>query len=400
MIDTSTYKDVIKKFNHYKESILKEFIQNGIYPDNSLIDSRLKNIDMYLSIFKHYKVMPGEKFNTAEYNEYIKLIYTDFKILFELLYDLQIAEYNKQQNFITSYTNELYAVVDTYKKRADHENSSTTFGKTLLFQNNSFKINSENSTTIIDLEDIKISDASTISCIANINNVDADNLLFVFTDKSTNVKHQITPFNYSGETLTMPGIKTTSNTIIEMSAEQKVTGPVVLDIDNEIDTKHKYTVLGGKNQIFVSYKDENKYNIENVPTSLGSLMFNDKTYINFYILNGNSVSFKFNKKPLAANFPTDEQRISNLDAIHHFFIECDNDFSFEIELDKGDIYAVKEEAIINNNKLYYTGTNLIRDFNVIEEKSGEIKDYKAQLKIYNDNEENFDIESIIIKQVE
>lgn len=397
------YKDVVKKFNYYKESVLKEFVQNGIYPDNSLIESRLKSIDMYLSIFKHHKIMPGERFNPAEYNEYIKLIYSDLKILFELLYELQIEEYHKQQNFITSYINELYAVVDMYKKRAEYENASTTFGKTLLFQNSSFKISNDNSTSIIELEDLNITNASSISCIANINNVDPDNLLFVFVDKSDitgNTKYQITPFNYSGEILTMPGTKMITKTEIEMPEDQKITGPVVLDINEVIDTKNKYTVLGGKNKIFINYKDQNKYDINDIPTSMGSLIFSDKTYINFYVVGGNSVSFKFNKKPLAANFPTDEQRISNLKDIHHFFIECDKDFSFEIEIDKGDIYAVKEYGIINNDKLYYTGTNLIRDFNIIEEKVGELKEYSVQLKIYNDNDADFDIESIIIKQVE
>lgn len=400
MLDTTQYMDVAKKFNYYKESILKEFVQNGVYPDNSLINSRLRSIDMYISIFNHHKILPGDRFNTDEYNEYLKLIYADLKILFELLYELQVKEYNKQQDFITSYVNELYSVVDTYKKRADYENSSTTFGKTILFQNNSFKINSENSTTYIELEDIEVSDASSISCIANINNVDPDNLVFVFTDILTEKKYMITPYNFSGEILTMPGIKSTENTVITMPEDQKITGPVMLEIGSEVNTKHKYTVLGGKNKIFVNYKDINNYDIKDVPTSLGSLIFSNKTYINFYVVGGNSVSFKFNKKPLAANFPTEEQRISNLNPIHHFFIECDEDFSFEIELDKGDIYAVKEEAIINNNKLYYTGTNLIRDFNIIEQKTGELKTYNAQLKIYNDNDEDFDIESIIIKQVE
>lgn len=396
----TTYLDVIKKFNYHKQYILKEFIQNGVYPDSELIANRLKNINMHLSIFKHHKVIPGEKFDTTEYNEYIKLIYEDLKILFELYNELQVAEFNKQQNFIVSYTNELYSVVETYKRRAEYENSSTTFGKTLLFQNNSFKINSENSTTVIDLEDIMIGDASIISAIANINNVEPDNLLFVFTNKTDNKQYKITPYNFSGETLLMPGNKVITNTEIEISEDQKITGPVFLDISKEIIPKNKYTILGGKNKIFINYKDENKYEIEDVPTSLGSLMFEKNAYINFYIIGGNSVSFKFNKKPIATNFSIDEQRITNLDKVHHFSIECNNDFSFEIELDKGDIYAVKEDGIINNTKLYYTGTNLIRDFNVIEEQVGEDKKYKAQLKIYNDNEENYDIESIIIKQVE
>lgn len=403
MIDGNQYSDVIKKFNYYKEKILKEFIQNGIYPDNSLINNKLKNIDMYLSIFNHNKIMPGDKFNTEEYNEYIKLIYCDFKILFELLQELQIQEFHKQQDFISSYTNELYSIVNTYKKRADFENSSTSLGKTLLFQDSCFKVNNDNSTTIIDLEDIKIKNASSIACIANINNIDADNLLFVFTDKSDtsgNTKYQIPPYNYSEELLIMPGKKNINVFNIDIPEEQKIVGPIILNINTTIDTNNKYTILGGKNKIFINYKDENSYKISNVPENLGSLILRNRTYINFYIVNGNSVSFKFNKKPISANFPLDEQKISSLDQIHHFFIECDKDFSFSIEIDKGEIYAIKEDGIVNNNKLYYTGSNIIRTFNIIEEKSGENKDYSVKLKIYNDNDNSFDIESIIIKEME
>ena len=393
------YSDVFKKFNYYKEAALLEFIQKGIYPDNSLISNKLKNIDMHLALFKHHNVITGDKFNTAEFNESIKLIYKDIKFLYELLEELQVKEYHRQQNFVESYMNELYSIVETYKKRADYENSSTTFGKTLLFQNNNFQINRDNSTTIIDIGKLDINNGTTISCIANINNVEAEDLVFSLTDENKE-SYQITPYNYSNETLTMPGSKITNEYSITMQEDQKITGPIILPIENPVDHKNKYTILAGKNKILMNYKNKGSYAIENVPTSLGAVVTDEKCYINFYVLNGNSISFRFPKKPLSANFPIEEQRISNLNKIHHFFIEGDKDFSFEIELDKGDIYAVKEPGIINNNKLFYTGTNLIKDFNVLEEQPGELKTYSASLKIYNDNSEDFDIESIIIKQVD
>lgn len=398
-LDTEQYRDVLKKFNYHKEKILKEFVQKGIYPDNNLIESKLNSIDMHLSLFKQYNVVPGDKFDANEYNNTIKLIHNDICILYELLYEMQIEEYYKQQQFINSYINELHSIVDTYKKRAEFENSSTTFGKTLLFQNNEFKINNLNSTTVIELNEITADNASVISCLANINNVDQDSLLFVFTDNETNKTYQVSPYNYSGETLTMPGTKTVNEYNIEIPEDQKITGPIILSTGAAIEPKNKYTILGGKNKIFVNHKDKNMFDIKDVPTSIGSLMFDEKTYINFYVVNGSSITFKFNKKPLATNFQVEEQRVSNLDPIHHFFIECDKEFSFEVELDKGDIYAVKEDGVLNNNKLYYTGTNLIRDFNVIEESVGIPKKYKSELKIFNNNEDNFEIDSIVIKQM-
>lgn len=399
MLDSTQYSDVIKKINYHKETILQEFIQKGIYPDNTLISNRLKNIDSYIALFKNSNVVTGEKFNVEEYNEYIKLIYKDLKILFELLEELQIKEYYRQQNFIESYINELYSIVNTYESRAKYENTSTTLGKTLLFKNNGFTIENDNSTTIINLDNIEINNASTLYCIANINNIDPENLIFVFTDENDN-SHQVTPYNYSNETLTMPGEKTIKETYVEIQNEQKLNSPFILSTDAPIDYKNKYTILGGKNKMFINYDSLNSSEVEEAPTSLGTFITKDKCRINFYIVNGNSVSFKFNKKPLYTNFPIEEHRISNLDKIHYFFIECEKDFSFEIELDKGDVYAIKEPGIINNDKLYYTGSNLIDDFNIIEEQSGEPKNYKAQLKIYNDNDSSYDIESIVIKQLE
>jgi hypothetical protein len=101
------YLDVEQKFQYYKEYILKQFIQKGIYPDNSLIASHLDSIDLNLSLFKNYNKTTGEKFNPAEYNEVLKLIYKDITILYNILNTLAIKEFNDLQNYINSYITEL-----------------------------------------------------------------------------------------------------------------------------------------------------------------------------------------------------------------------------------------------------------------------------------------------------
>lgn len=394
------YLDVLKKFNYHKELILKEFIKNNIYPDNELIQSRINNIDLYLSIFKHNNVVTGEVFNTNEFNKAIEFIYKDIVILYELLQEIQVERLHKLQNYIASYLHELHSITDTYKKRADLENTSTTLGKTLLFQNNQFKIDNDNATTILKLKDVEIEDAASIACIANINNIKTDNMLFVLTDSETNKEYKIAPYNFSEELLTMPGKKNISYFNIEMTEDQKMTGPIYLNLNKDIDTNNKYTILCGKNKIFINYKDENRFEIDDSPSTLGTKFYNKNTYINFYVLNGNTVSFKFNKRPISANFPIDDLTVTNLDSIHHFYIECDDEFTFEIELDKGDIYAIKENGIINNDKLYYTGTNDVKDFNIIEEAKGKAKTYHTELRIYNNNDNNIDIDNIVIKEME
>ena len=395
----SNYKDVEKKLEYYKQLVLRELVKKGVYPDNELIESRLKSYDTHLAIFKNYDVVTGKLFNANEYNERLKLIYIDLTFLYELLYELTIIDYNKLQNFINSHLSELNSIVETYNKRAEYENSTTTLGKTLLFQNNSFSIESKDSTTIISLDNLKISNAAILACIANINNVKAEDVIFKFRKVGTEQWINTSPYNYNNEIITMPGELKRINYEYSLQDSQVITGPLLIDIDAEIDVKNKYTILGGKNNIFVNYKDQDGFITEEKPLTIDSLTFDDKAYINFYVLGGNSIAFKFNKKPIAPNFPIDTQRVDGLDYIHHFFIECDKDFSFQFELDKGQVYAIKETGVISNNKLYYTGSDTIKDFTVIETTVGETNDYEIKVEAYNNNEA-IDIDSIIIKQIE
>lgn len=395
----SNYKDVEKKLEHYKKQILQELVRKGIYPDNELIESRLKAFDMHLALFKNYNVVEGKLFNANEYNERLKLIYMDLNFLYELLYELTVLEYNKLQNFINSHLSELNSIVETYNKRAEYENSTTTLGKTLLFQNNSFSIETKDSTTIINLDNLKIPNAAVLACIANINNVKAEDIIFKFRKVGTEQWINTSPYNYNNDIITMPGELKRNIYDYSLQENQVITGPLLIDIKSNVNVKNNYTILGGKNNIFVNYKDQNGFIVEEKPLTVDSLTFKNKAYINFYVLGGNSIAFKFNKKPIATNFPIDTQRVEGLNYIHHFFIECDEDFSFQFELDKGQVYAIKETGLISNDKLYYTGSDQIKDFTIIETTIGETNDYEIKIEAH-DNNDDIDIDSIIIKQVE
>lgn len=394
----NSYKDVSKKLDYYKKQILKEFVLKGIYPNNALIESRLKNIDAYLALFQNYNVITGEVFNANEYNERLKLIYQDLSFLYELLYELTVLDYNKLQNFINSHLSELNSIVETYNKRAEYENNTTTLGKTLLFKNNSFSIENKDSVTIINLGDIKISNGATLACISNINNVDAENIVFKFKSKDKDNWLVTSAYNYNNDVLVMPGELKKLIHEYSLQENQKIDGPLLLDVIKDVDMKNKYVILGGKNKIFVNYKDNDGFIVEEKPLTAESLSFDKKAYINFYIIDGNSISFRFNKKPIATNFPIDTQRIDNLNSIHHFFIECDEDFSFEFELDKGNVYAIKETGIISDNKLYYTGSEQVNDFLIVETTTGDEKTYNVVMEAHNSNDD-IDIDSIIIKQL-
>lgn len=396
----NNYKDVEKKLNYYKQQVLKEFISKGIYPDNKLIDSKLKAVNTHLSLFKNYNVTTGKLFNANEYNKRLELIYTDLYILYELLYEITVLEYNKLQNFINSHLTELNSIVKTYNKRAEYENTTTSLGKTLLFKNNSFLIDNKDSITIINLDKIDINSGSLIACIANINNVNTEDIIFKFKEINSNSDWiNVSPYNYNNELLKIPGERKKNIYEYNLQEGQMINAPLLIDIESNINIKNNYIILGGKNSIFVNYKDENGFIVEEKPLTLDSLVFNQKAYINFYVFDGNSISFSFNKKPISTNFPIDTQRIDNLNYIHHFFIECDEDFSFQFEIDKGQVFAIKEIGVIAENKIYYTGSEKVKDFKIIETDIGELKAYEAKVEVYNNNQD-IDIENIIIKQVE
>lgn len=388
------YLDIANKFIYYKEKIINDFIKKGIYPDNKLINSKLKNIDLNLALFKNYNIKSGEKFNTNEYNENLKLIYLDLKYLYDILEKLAINEFNNLQMYINSYINELNTIVNTYKKKADYENNSTTLGETILFQDNNFTIDNEDSTTIIELDTISLKKGSEIACIANINNIDLDNVIFSFNDG----EFSCCPYNSSFQSFIVPGEKTINE--YDYVLQQAVSSNnIIINIDAEINNKNDYNILCGKDLISITDKN-NKYITQKITNDSKVILFKEKSSVNFYILNGDNVSFKFSKKPINCNFSLEDNTITNLKTIQNFHIEVDEDTTLEIELGKGNIYAISEAGIVNNNKLYYTGLNISNDYHIIETIPGEEVDYNLKLKILNDNNNSAEIQSIIIKNLD
>ena len=389
----SNYLDVEKKFFYYKEKLINEFTKKGIYPDNKLINKRLSSIDMNLSLFKNYNVKPGQYFDTDNYNESLKLIFNDIKILYEILEKISVDEYNNLQISINSYINELSSLAKTYEKKAQYENNSTSLGETILFQDNNFTITQEDSTSIITLNDITVEEGSEIACIANINNISLDNVIFEFSKETISAS----PYNGTHDTLTVPGNKIRKE--YDYSIENSNgSSNIIMNIEADPDNKNTYDILSGLNKISVTSEDNNCY-LQELPNNSGVILFKEKSSINFYVLNGTYITFKFNKKPLSCNFSLEDTSITNLNYIHNFHIEVSEDTTLEIESNNGMIYAIREDGIINNKKLYYTGRNLSSDYHIIETVHGNEITMDAKVKILNCNDE-IDIDSIVIKKLD
>lgn len=395
------FRDIELKLNYHKERIITSFIKRGIYPDNRLIQSQLNDIELRLSIFKNPKIKEGSQFNTNKINDSIKYIYDDLSILYKLLYEVTVSEYNSLSYYINSHLRELENTAQMYLKRANLESYSTALGKSILFKHNDFEIDKKDNNTVINLGTVSISDATKIACIGNINNADHSNIVFKFTEVESEKPNVIScnSYSYNRDFVVFPGELERNEFEINISESQKINSSLELPIVATNSDNGKFITLAGKDKILYKMANENGEIIEEKPIAINALSFKSHSYIDFYVVGGSSITFRFNKKPLATNFNTNANRIENLDYIHHFFIECDTDFSFDFELERGSVYAIKENTLINQDKFYYSGQVDVKDFMIVNFLSKEPKEYNATVEIYNTAISEDDIESIMIKKI-
>lgn len=393
------FRDVEMKIAFHKERIIKELIKKGIAPDNASVEYRLNNIDANLALFKHEEQLAGKTINITAYNEGLKLLYKDLEFLYGLLYELTIKEFVTLKSFVDTHLDELEDIATMYELKAKEEVNSTALGNTLLFKNNEFNILVENNITHVDLGTVEVNKGSRIACIANINNIEADKVLFGLKKLSDNTVKHIAVYNYNHDSLIIDGNLQTETYETTIKDEQVINGPVVLNIGEPPSNESKYIIMAGKGKILVKTVDEIGYILQEKPSQLNTASFDKRSYIDFYIVGGNKITFRFNKKPLNTNFSLNDYIVTDLKHIHHFFIECEENFAFDFELDKGDVYAVKEDGIIDNDKLLFSRNIEVRDFYIEEYKTGEKEKYNAFLRIVNDDAEPIDIESVSIKEL-
>ena len=390
------YKDIENTVIYYENMIINEFVKTGIYPNNNLIKSRLNDIDTRLSIFRHTIVKEGSSFDTKQFNKNIDYIYNDLKILYKILYEITVEEYNNLRQYIQTHLVEMQEYANTYLEKANLEAYSTSLGKTILFKDRNFSLDYNDTDQIISLGQIELEDACKILCIINISNIDYGNVILNLYDGANTYKCSI--YNYNNDILTLPGEENKTIYEINLQESQIINGPVELALKLQ-NYDNKCITLGGKDKILYKKANENGEIIEEKPIAINALHFTGHCFIDFYTVDCTGISFKFNKKPLAANFDINANKISNLDYVHHFFIECDDNFSFDFEIEKGMVYAVKEHSLIDNNKIYYSGNVDIKDFLVIEYMPGNIAQYNVYLKLVDSIINEEDIRSIMIKKI-
>ena len=140
------YADQIKKIDFYKSRITNDLARRGIYPDDERINKQIKNINTMLGIFQYKAVSSGETFDTKKFNEDVEYIYQDLKILYELVYELTIKEFEELQIYCETHLTELRKMAEHYQYRTKLELDSTYLGTTVLYQSNSYNSSMNNGT--------------------------------------------------------------------------------------------------------------------------------------------------------------------------------------------------------------------------------------------------------------
>jgi hypothetical protein len=391
------YKDIEEKIKFHKERIIRDFIKKGIYPSNVLIAELLNEIDQSIALFVHDDIEEGSNFDTSKYNNELNLIYKDLKILYDILYKVTIEDYISLKAFADSHMLELESVSEMYKKKAEMEINSTSLGNTILFKHGSFNVNTDTNPLVLNLGTVKVNKGSVVSCIVNANNVPADSVTFNLSKE--NEVLTANAYNYNGDQITIPGavnIKTYTTTIPE---DKNAKVPVKMDIDSSTSDLSTYAIFAAKNSILL----KNYNNITQKTVSLNvlnqsSFYLQNRCYIDFYIVGGNTITFKFNKKPISANFPLDNYIVSNLNRVHHFVIEGDIGFALSFEIDKGDVYAIKDNGYKMNDELYFSKLDGIKDFYIEEYSVGEPDEYNAYISI-KDCDDTIGVETVMIKEL-
>lgn len=395
------YRDIAAKIEAYKEQIINSFIKRGIYPTDDIISSKIEEIDTSLAYLKSDKMISGEYFNDVVFNNMIKSTYKDLELLYNLLFQISVKEFTTLKAFIDTHLDALEDTANKYRIKGEQEAATTALGTTIYFQHSGFNIIDQNNVTMIDLGNIEVNNGSRIACFINASEIEASNILFGFQKAGEDEPIYATPYNYNQDTLLMPGSLEMTSYATTIADDHIVNGPIEMNLGaNGADSNNKYIILGGKGKILVKrFAGSTSEFVLERPTYLNMTSFNARSYIDFYVVGGNQISFRFNKKPISTNFATDNYVVTKLEHIHHFFIECDAGFAFDFELDKGDVYAVMENGVVSNKKVYFSRSVDVKDFLVEEYKTGNKQAYASFVKIINDDGFPIEVNSVTIKEL-
>lgn len=397
----SEYQDMLAKAKFYKKKVLQSFVKQGYFPNDEEIQAALSDIDTRSALLETYLSAKGSLFNTKEINYMFECIFKDLNILYEVLNEILINQYNKLKLDVEARLIEMEQKATNLKRRMDEEINGTALGTTIFFKSNQWEPETNDDVTIIPLTQMKLIDGSRIALFANINNIAADSVYFQFDalDGSNNRFFGL-PYNYNEDVYTVPGNLGINRYELNMNGKLIVNGNVEIMLD-DVDYDNDYKILGGKMMMKVTYKDDDTVVYEPFADNTRSFIATRDCYIEFFMLDDTIIKYNFNMAPNHTNFALNDGIITSTNTITKVFIDAPKDFVCNFGIEKGEVWSLCIDALIKNNKtILYTGDWTLRDFLILEF----VKSYKTEYKISlilksNDNIVDY-IDSVYIKEVD
>ena len=397
----SEYQDMLAKAKFYKKKVLQSFIKQGYYPSDEEIQAALSDIDTRSALLETYLSAKGSLFNTKEINYMFECIYKDLNILYEVLNEILINQYNKLKLDIEARLIEMEQKANNLKKRMDEEVNSTVLGTTIFFKSNQWEPETNDDITIIPLTQMNLINGSRIALFANINNISANSVYFQFDAMDdSNTSFFGLPYNYNEDVYTVPGNLGTNRYELNLNGKLVVDGNVEITLD-DVDYDNDYKILGGQMMMKVTYKDDDTVVYEPFADNTRSFKAMRDCYIEFFILDDTKITYNFNMAPNHTNFALNDGVITSTKTITKVFIDAPEGFVCNFGMEKGEVWAICIDALIKNNKtILYTGDWSLRSFLILELVKSNVTKYKISLILKsNDNIVDY-IDSVYIKEVD
>lgn len=386
------YIDELLKIKYFKEVITKNLIRAGVNPGQGAVKERLDNIDKNLALYKFKKNTPGKKFDMNRFNEDMTSIHEDLKILYIILKELSVKEYEYIKAYSDAHIKELERLSANYRARSEMEISSTSLGETIFFQGSGFETFTKDAILYINLGEIKVKEGSMIAGLFHAEGIKADHVLFGFKKDSEII--YVSPHNYLQDMLRVPGEPQINTYMFKMEEDQIVRGSFKITPEKLIvNREKKYKILGAKDSISIA-RNGVTHIIKKEKDN--SFQAHPGETVRFYIYNAKNISFRFTSSPSIKSF--EGSSIEKPKRYHEIKMEFDKESAFEIDTD-GEIYAIKADGLIDEEDLMFPGNTAARDFIIDEISEGKEVTYEAFAKIIDYPGRYLELASIAIKEL-
>jgi hypothetical protein len=359
------YRDAVLKIDFYKAKIMQELSKRGVYPDDLTVQSRVNGIDNGLAVFRYMEATPGLEFDTEKYNTDMTYIWQDLYFLYRLVYELTVKEYVSLKSYVDCHLAELEDMARKYRYKTQLEIGSTALGKTIFFQANGYSASYKDDTMVIALGSITAAKGSRLACIFDADDISSDKVIFSFGNKNCS------PYSYNQDFFRVPGEARTVTHNFNLPTDLLINSSFQLNVANfkpKIDSQ--YIVFGGKDTVAQYDSSSNQTFIKKQQGNPCVVLKAGR--IEFYVYKGTFINFDFSKQPLNKNFA--ETTVNNLKKHHKIVLECEANFVFDFVTD-GQVYAVRRDGVVKDDKLYYPTAVQVHDFLIEEFLPGEIITY-------------------------